>query len=218
MLHPETFQFLTALKKHNDRNWFEENRKKYEEAKKDVHQLVDTIIKRIPDFDKTLVGLEVKDCVFRINRDIRFSKDKSPYKTNMGAAFSKGGKNALVAGYYLHVEPDNSFAAGGFWMPPAPQLKAIRQEIAYNGPDFEKILKAASFKKYFKTLEGEKLKTTPKEYDKEHPYIAYLKYKSFVVSTPLKDAQLLNKKATDEIVSVFKSIQPLVAFLNTAVS
>ena len=117
MLQPSTLQFLTGLKKNNNKSWFEQHRKQYELAREDFHLLVGTAIKSIAGFDAPIGNLSAKECVFRINRDVRFSKDKRPYKNNMAGYFNKGGKKSNGAGYYLHIEPGKSFAAGGIWMP-----------------------------------------------------------------------------------------------------
>jgi uncharacterized protein (TIGR02453 family) len=132
MLQSSTLQFLQSLQKNNNKPWFDENRKKYESAKENFAEFVEALINGIAAFDPTIQNLTAKNCMFRINRDVRFSKDKSPYKTNMGASISKGGKKINLAGYYFHCEPGKSFAAGGFYMPMAPELAKIRQEIDYN--------------------------------------------------------------------------------------
>jgi uncharacterized protein (TIGR02453 family) len=219
MLQPPVFKFLKALKKNNNKAWFDENRKLYEEAKKDFYGFADSIIKNIGLFDNTVAHLTAKDCAFRINRDIRFSKDKSPYKTNMGAFISKGGKKINYAGYYLHIEPGQCFAAGGFYMPDAPQLAKIRQEIDYSFNAWKGIVEAKPFKKKFtKGVEGiETLSRPPKGYDESNPAIDYLKMKSFIVSRPFTDAELQSKTAVKEIIKTYSSMQPLIDFLNSAV-
>jgi uncharacterized protein (TIGR02453 family) len=161
--------------------------------------------------------LEAKDCVFRINRDIRFSNDKTPYKTNLGASISPGGKKSLSAGYYFHLQPGASFLAGGMWQPPAPQLSAVRQEIDYNTPEFKKIINNKDFKKYFGALSDEdKVKTAPKGYDKTHPEIEILKLKSFIVVHDLKDKEVLSKDFLQHATAVFKALHPLDLFLRRA--
>ncbi|MBK8413382.1 MAG: DUF2461 domain-containing protein [Bacteroidetes bacterium] len=138
MITKRTLDFLKALKKNNNREWFDVNRSKYEEAKADFEKFVETLLPLLSKENSKLKDLKVKDCVFRIYRDVRFSKNKDPYKTNFGAYFVEGGKKSSKAGYYIQIEPGNSFLAGGCWMPEAPVLKAIRQEIDYNLKDFEK--------------------------------------------------------------------------------
>src|SRR6185436_17723592 len=152
MIQPTTLNFLKALKKNNNKEWFDKNKDKYLAAKENVEGFVDELIKSISTFDKGLMGLRAKDCVFRIYRDVRFAKDKRPYKTNLGASISAGGKKAEVAGYYIHIEPGKSLIAGGRWMPSSDHLKKIRQEIDYNGKKIKKILNDENFKKEFGEL------------------------------------------------------------------
>lgn len=220
MLQAAIFKFLKDLKKNNNKPWFDENRKRYEGVKADFYQFADNLIKNVAAFDNTVSHLKAKDCAFRINRDIRFSKDKSPYKTNMGAFISKGGKKINTAGYYIHIEPGQCFIAGGFYMPDAQQLAKIRQEIDYSFDSWKKILAEKSFKKYFiNGVEGiEILKRPPKGYDENNPAIEYIKMKSFIVSCKLSDAFLQDKNAVKEIVKTFAAIKPMINFLNTASS
>jgi uncharacterized protein (TIGR02453 family) len=219
MLQSSTIKFLQRLKKNNNRPWFEANRKSYEAAKTDYSSLVDTLIAGIAKFDAPIGELKAKDCMFRINRDVRFSKDKSPYKTNMGASFSGGGKKADEAGYYFHCEPGASFVGGGIYMPQAPTLAKIRQEIDYNFDAFKKITDNKSFKKYFpKGLEvSDMLSRPPKGYDESNPAIHYLKMKSFFVSAPFADTALVEKNTSKEIIKAFEVMKPLIDFLNHAV-
>ena len=218
MLKPEVLTFLSDLKENNNKEWFDANRKRYDAAKANFLLLVGDLISRISTFDKALTGLESKSCVFRINRDVRFSANKDPYKTAMGAYFTKGGKNSFNAGYYLHLEPgDKTFVAGGMWMPEAPKLKAIRQEIVYNSKAFHDIIENPAFLKHFKNLEGEKLKTAPKDYPKDHPEIELLKHKSFIVSAKMKEADVTKAGFSEQVATLFSAIKPLNDFLNTAV-
>ncbi len=209
-----TFTFLTQLAKNNNKEWFDQNRKTYELVKAEFETLVKTVIEKNTLFDKELVGLEPKQCIFRINKDVRFSKDKSPYKTNIGASINPGGKKSMVAGYYLHLEPSKSFLAGGCYMPIPETLAAIRQEIDYNTTDFKKILAAKDFKTYFKELsQDDKLKTAPKGYDKNHPEITLLQHKHFIVTHPLSNEQVLDEKFASYASKVFKAMLPLNEYL-----
>ena len=219
MLQATTIDFLKELKLNNHKDWFEKNRKRYENAKGDYLQLVGKVLTGVSQNDPSVAALQPKDCVFRINRDVRFSKDKSPYKTNMGAGFSKGGKKMIVAGYYLHFEPGGSFIAGGMWMPEAPSLKKIRQEIDYNFEEFEGIVKSNTFIKQLGNLENGSdvtLSRPPKGYEETNPAITYLKLKSFIASSPISDAELTSKDLVPKIVAACAAIQPLVYFLNRA--
>jgi len=218
MINPSTIQFLTALKKHNSKEWFDKNRQHYSAAKDNYLEFVQEVLGRMKKIDDSLIDLEPKQCVFRINRDVRFSKNKDPYKTNMGASFSKGGKKVQCAGYYFHLEPGASFIGGGFWMPMAPELNKIRQEIDYNFEAFNKIVNKKKFKTSFGSLnESEKLTRPPKGYEAENPAIELLKLKSFVVMTAVRDNELTGKALTNKIVDHFESMKPLVDFLNRAI-
>jgi uncharacterized protein (TIGR02453 family) len=220
MLQTSTFTFINQLKKNNNKPWFDAQRKNYEAAKADFATLTEKLIEGIRTFDNTIPDLKAKDCTFRINRDVRFSKDKSPYKTNMGASISKGGKKINCAGYYFHCEPGQCFAAGGFYMPMPPELAKIRQEIDYNFDSWKKIISNSTFKKQFpKGVEGiETLSRPPKGYNENNPAISFLKMKGFIVSHPLTDAALKEKNAAKEILKSFSAIKPMIDFLNTAVA
>ncbi len=218
MIHTETIQFLKALKKNNSKEWFDLNRKSYEHAKENYLDFVGEILGRMKKIDTSLTDLEPKQCVFRINRDVRFSKNKDPYKTNMGASFSKGGKKIQCAGYYFHLEPGASFIGGGFWMPMVPELNKIRQEIDYNVEAFNKIINKKKFKDIFGSLsESEKLSRPPKGYEAENLAIELLKLKSFIVMTAVKDTEITSKELANKVVDHFETMMPLVDFLNKAI-
>jgi uncharacterized protein (TIGR02453 family) len=217
MIDKSTLDFLSKLKKNNNKEWFDKNRPIYETAKKNYYDFINELIQSISKFDSSVKHLDAKQCVFRINRDIRFSNDKTPYKTNMGADISPGGKKANTPGYYIHIQPGNSFLGGGMWQPPAPELSAIRQEIDYNTPEFKKILNNKDFKKYFGRLsEEDKVKTAPKGYEKTHPEIEILKLKSFLVIHDLKDSEVLSKDFIKQATTIFKAMHPLNKFLRRA--
>jgi uncharacterized protein (TIGR02453 family) len=213
-----TLDFLKKLKYNNNRDWFESHKDKYLLAKEEFEIQIDNIIKGIVKFDKQIsVDLKGKDCTFRIYKDVRFSKDKTPYKTNMGASINPGGKKSLEAGYYLHVEPGASFLAGGIYMPDAEILNAIRQEIDYNATPLIKILTSTAFKKYFKGLDEEgKLKTAPKGFEKDHPHLEILKNKHFIVSCALNDKQVNAKNFPQTVVNGFKAMHPFLLYLRAA--
>lgn len=219
MLQLSTLDFLSELKLNNHKEWFEKNRKRYESAKTDYLQFVDAVLAGVVKNDPSISTLEAKNCVFRINRDVRFSKDKSPYKTNMGAGFGKGGKKMFLAGYYIHCEPGASFIAGGMWMPPAPELKKIRQEIDYCLEEFDGIIKAKLFIDTLGSLERSSdmvLSRPPKGYEEGNPAIEYLKLKSYIASTPITDAELTSKELVPKIVAACAALQPLIYFINKA--
>ncbi|MFC4262857.1 DUF2461 domain-containing protein [Ferruginibacter yonginensis] len=218
MIQKATLQFLTELKKHNDKEWFDANRKKYESAKDDIQQLTQQLIDAIGAFDSNIAVLQPKECTFRINRDVRFSKNKAPYKTNMAAYFAKGGKKSTNAGYYLHIEPGASFLAAGCWGPEPAKLAAIRQEIDYNFSDWNKLVTSKTFTQTFKNglSQEQVLLRPPKGYDEHNLAIQYLKLKGFIVTQTLDDALLTSTTMVKEITKMFKVAQPFVDFLNTA--
>lgn len=210
--------FLSKLKKNNNREWFEKNKEAYLLIKDEFEALIEKFIKELSKADDSVKALEAKNCLFRIYKDVRFSKDKTPYKTHLGAYIARGGRKSEYAGYYLHLEPENSFLAGGIWMPEPKVLSAIRQEIDYNTESFLKIIRSSGFKKYFGEIQGEKLIRNPKEYPPDHPYIDYLKFKSFNVVHELTDKKITAKDFLKYSVMVYKSMKPLNDFLNAAVA
>ncbi|MFZ9660229.1 MAG: DUF2461 domain-containing protein [Arcobacteraceae bacterium] len=218
MLQSSTIQFLKALKKNNNKEWFDKNRKIYEQAKADYLNFVTILLNEIQGFDTSLMELQPKQCIFRLNRDVRFSKNKDPYKTNFGASFSKGAKKVQSAGYYFHLEPGENFVGGGLWMPMAPDLNKVRQEIDYCFKEFSSILKKPAFKSTYGDMDNSmKLVRPPKGFDVDNPALEYLKLKSFVVTRSIKDTELTDKQLVKNVVKDFKTIAPLVHFLNRAI-
>jgi len=215
MIQATTIKFLKDLKKNNNRPWFEEHRKQYENTKADFLLLVEQLITAIATFDKPIGNLEAKNCTFRINRDVRFSKNKDPYKSNIAAYFNKDGKKGIGAGYYLHIEPGRSFAAGGIWMPEPAVLAGIRQEIDYSFKEWKNIITDKSFKKNFaEGIQGETLTRPPKGYDENNPAIEFIKKKSFIVSRSFTDAEVQSKSFVKDVSVTFKTMKPMIDFLN----
>lgn len=220
MLQETTLKFLKELKKNNSKEWFDKNRPRYELAKADFAGLVTEVIKSHSKKDADLAPLVAKDCMFRINRDVRFSKNKAPYNTNMGAYFVKGGKKSILSGYYFHCEPGGgSFVGGGLYSAEPDKIKKVRQEIDYNWEEFKKILTNKKFKQVFGDLtreEGMSLVREPKGYEKDNPAIEYIKLKSWIATIPVADADLTHKELVKKISNVFAALQPLLVFLNRA--
>lgn len=217
MLQTSTLKFLKDLQKNNNKPWFDANRKAYEAAKADYLSFVQAVIEKHSKKDASIAHLVPKDCIFRINRDVRFSKDKSPYKTNMGAYMTKNGKKSFSAGYYFHMEPGGSFAGGGLYMPPSELLKNVRQEIDYNWKEFQKIINSKKFKEVFGDLSTEgdmKLSRPPKGYEADNPAIEYIKLKSWVGTQAFSDADLTSKDLVKKVCANFETLQPLIVFLN----
>jgi uncharacterized protein (TIGR02453 family) len=171
-------------------------------------------------FDEDLKDLIPKNCTFRINRDIRFSKNKTPYKINLSASFNRGGKKSMYGGYYFHLQPgNNNFVGGGLWRPEPADLKKLRQEIDYCFPEFKKIIGAPAFKKHYGGLEKDEnqmLVNIPKGYDKENPAADYLRMKSYIATKNLSDDDVLSPKLVNEVIQSFKALMPLVKFINRA--
>eukprot|EP01133_Synstelium_polycarpum_P003377 gene3377-3837_t len=213
-----TFAFLKDIARNNNREWFAEHKAAYEQAKEDVLAFVKKLIPEIAKTDPLLsADTDPKKCVLRIYRDVRFSKNKDPYKINFGIWFSSRTKVGPEPGYYLHLEPGNSFIAGGYWMPESAHLKLIRQEIDYNISDFLEIVKEKDFSEHFSFSMENSLKNAPKGYDPEDPNIAYLKLKSFEVIKNLKDEEFFKPEIVNKLKKYFETIYPLVAFLRNAI-
>ncbi|KIC02343.1 hypothetical protein OA88_09375 [Flavobacterium sp. JRM] len=221
MLTKESLQFLDDLKANNNRDWFLENKKRYEIFKKDYHQLVADFLDAMKPMDPSLELLEVKNCTFRINRDIRFSKDKSPYKAHLGVWLSTGVKGQNRAGYYVHIEKGASFIAGGFYSPEAEDLKKVRKEIAFFHDDLEAIIADKNFKKEFGSLdvtETNSLKNPPRGYEKDHPAIEFLKLKSFTATQKYDIKEVTQKDFVAKMSQKLIALKPLNEFINRALT
>ena len=222
MLQPSTLKFLKDLKKNNNKPWFDKNRKRYEDAKADFLQFIQAAIDAYSKKDKTLTGIKAKDCMFRINRDVRFSKDKSPYKSNFGASINKGGRKAMnSAGYYFHLEPGQLFLGGGIYQPMAPELSKVRQEVDYCFNEFKKLIGSKKFKTVYGDMDKSKeflLSRVPKGYEADNPAADYLKLKSYLAITQLNDKDLTSKNLLKKTTEAFETLKPLIDFLNRALA
>ncbi len=216
MIDSKIFDFLKELEQNNNREWFTENKARYQQANGAFKLFVAKLIAGISEFDDEIKGLEPKHCIFRIYRDVRFSKDKSPYKVNFGAYLVKGGRRSGNSGYYLHLQNGESFIAGGVHMPPSPELKKIRKEIYYNVEEFKQIINEPKVKKYFKEISGDKLIRPPKDFPADFPDIELLKYKSYSFFENLSQEQCLQADFFDFLIERFKLMKPLVKFMNRA--
>lgn len=211
--------FLQNLKANNNRDWFIAHKKDFDQANKELSEFITQLLAILSREEPALSELKAKDCLFRIYRDVRFSKNKEPYKTNMGAVIAPGGRKSNQACYYVHIDPDGSFLAGGIYMPEPDALKRIRQEIDYNYDEFTAILESKDFKSTFTSLDDNgRLKTNPKGYEGDNPAIAYLKNKSFTVSCPLDAKQVTQANLLDYCEQTFRILRPLNAFLNRSIS
>ena len=222
MLKPATIQFLKELKKNNHKPWFDAHRKNYEAAKADFAAFIQQVIDLHGRKDPGISGLLAKDCMFRINRDTRFSKDKSPYKTNFGASINKGGRKAWnSAGYYFHFEPGGCFAGGGIYMPDPDTLRKIRQEIDYNLPAFKKIVTAKKFSSVYGALDTSSehmLSRVPKGYEPENPAAPFLRMKSYIAMVKISDKNLGTTQLVKQTAAAFEALQPLIEFINNGIA
>ena len=209
-------QFLEELKDNNNREWFQANKKRYQEVKAIYESYVGEVIRGIARVDAEIEGVEVKDTVFRIYRDVRFSSDKSPYKAHMGAFIVRGGKTNPRGGYYLHVEPGNSLFAGGIWCPEGTLLKALRQDVFDNVEEFKSILQDPAFSGYY-TLDGEELARVPPSFPKDSPDAWCTKYKSYTVTSKVPDSFFDQPDALQQSIARLVLLQPFNRFLNYTV-
>ena len=215
-MQSSTLQFLRNLEKNNNRDWFNENKTLYQEAQQDVISFVEKLIEEMATFDEEVGKVDAKKSLFRIYRDTRFSKDKSPYKTNFGASLGMG-KGSQKAGFYIHIQPEKSFIGGGLYHPESPNLKKVRNEISLFHDEFLKIIENKDFKKiYGKLNEDDKLVKVPNGFEKDHPLGEYLKLKSFVALHPMADSDFQNPKSIDNIVNDLKVLHPLNNYINIA--
>jgi len=212
-----TLDFLKDLAKNNHKEWMDDNRKRYLEAKDQVLELVNDVIAKSSTFDPAISILDPKKCLFRINRDIRFSKNKDPYKTNFGAFLVDGGKKSGDPGYYIHIQPGNNFLGGGIYQPPAETLQKVRQEIDYNGKDLKAIINDDGFRKvYPEPHAADSLKTAPKGYPKDHEHIELLQLKHYVFMRKATDKEVTSKSFADNVAKDFKVLYPFNQFLSRA--
>lgn len=219
MIAKETLDFLKKLDKNNNRDWFQANKKAFDSAQDNLTAFTDYLIGEAGKFDSAVATLDPKSCVFRIYRDVRFSKDKSPYKTNLGAYISPGGRKSMLPGYYFHLQPGQSFIAGGEHMPDGPETLKIRTAIANNTDEFLKIVGKRSYRDTFGEMRGDKLKSAPKSFDPEHKALEYLKLKEFMAFTELHDDKfLVSGEFPKHLVKTMKEMYPLVGFLRRALA
>ncbi|HOV11523.1 MAG TPA: DUF2461 domain-containing protein [Bacteroidales bacterium] len=208
--------FLEDLSANNNREWFENHKSAYEKALADFFNIIANLHKEISVFDEGVRMLNPKDCIFRIYRDMRFSKDKSPYKTNFGAYMNLYGKKVNNAGYYFHLEPGNCFLCGGVYMPPAPMLKLLRNEVYYNFDEFRKIIDEKNFRKLFGEVSGDTLQKVPAGFPRDFEGAGYLRLKDFLALHRYDPLLLDEKELVPYVVKVFKAMKPLNDFLNRA--
>jgi uncharacterized protein (TIGR02453 family) len=218
MITKTALAFLGELKAHNDRNWFEAHKKEYKAAYADFFDTAAHLLTGLSSFDRDIAmsGLDPKSCIMRINRDIRFSKDKSPYKTNFFVFINWEGKKSPFGGYYFHLEPGASFGGGGIYMPEPAVLDQVRREIDLHFDEWESLISEKVFLSQFPegVLPSGKLSRPPKGYEASNPAITYLKYKGYYTQRFFSDKEVSAAGFTEELLGVFRTVQPLVGFIN----
>ncbi|MDH6306780.1 uncharacterized protein (TIGR02453 family) [Parabacteroides sp. PF5-5] len=213
----QIIEFLKELQANNDRVWFKNNKERYDALREGYLEIVQQLINRIALFDPEVAGLEAKDCLFRIYRDIRFSPNKQPYKNHFGAYMARGGRSSIRSGYYLHIEPGNCLLSGGLWMPEPKLLKMVRQDIYDQMDEFVEILEDPSFKAVYPQLEGDTLKRNPAGYPADFPHSDIIRHKDFSVSAKKPDSYFSRKDWLDEAAADFEKLFPFNRFLNYSV-
>lgn len=212
MPQKSTLEFLTQLKENNNREWFTENKKRFDSEQKTTKTFFTQILTDLEKID----SIE-KMQMHRIYRDIRFSKDKTPYKNHFSVSFDRT-KPLLRGGMYLHIENDASFVGGGFWEPNNEDLFRIRKEIELDASDLKEIITDKTFVSYFGTLEGEELKTAPKGFDKTHPDIELIRKKQFVIRRKFSNKEVLSPNFQEEVLATFKAMQPFFDYMSDVLS
>ena len=204
-----SFEFLKQLQKNNNRDWFAKHKDRYEQELVQIVNFADDLLERMNKHDQ-IENESCKKCLFRIYRDTRFSKDKTPYKNHWSGNLRRATKKRRGS-YYFHIEPGKSFLGGGFWNPEPADLKRIRDEIAYDASEFHKVFNNKTFKSTFGKLKGEQVQTTPKGFDSKHPEIELLRHKQFILIREFTDKEVMDANFVKEVNETFKRMRP---FLN----
>ncbi|GGB84586.1 DUF2461 domain-containing protein [Dyadobacter sediminis] len=213
-MESQTLHFLSQLAENNNRDWFQEHRKDYDAAKADMESLVGYLIQQIGKF-QDLGNLQVKECLLRINRDIRFSKNKAPYKNNLSAGIGPGGKSSGKIDYYIQIQPhDQTFLGGGMWETTSEQIARYRQEIDYNADELKTIIEQKEFRDFFPEISGESLKTMPKGYPKDHPEIELLKRKQLFFMHRFTDKEVASKDFGEKVLKGVRILKPFTDYMN----
>ena len=217
MIQKSTLQFLKELKKNNTKEWFDLHRDQYETSKKDFIDFIAELIPKVAKIDPEIAEVKAKDCLFRINRDVRFSKDKSPYKPHFGAVLCLKGRKSTYPSYYIHLEPGGVFVGGGAYSLMPDELQKIRQEIDYNSKEFLKIVSHKNFKSIYGDVKGDALVKPPKGFDDSSEAIKYIKQKQWFAMTNIGDEIVLTDDFQKRILTAFKALHPLNLFLQKAI-
>ena len=215
-LPKSTFDFISKLEKNNNREWFTENKPTYELEREKIIKFAEQLLAEMNKHDN-IENENGKKCLHRIYRDIRFSKDKTPYKNHWPISLKRATQK-LRGSYYVHLQPAKVFIGCGFWGPSKEDLYRIRQQISHFGNELSSILNDKKFKKEFGTLEGDKLKNGPKDFDKEDPNIELLKYKQFMISRTFTNDEVFAPNFTKEVSNSFKRMRPFLDFMSEALT
>lgn len=210
----KTLEFITKLNKNNNREWFNENKPSFKDAQNEFLDYISLMIDEISIFDKSVEYVEAKDCIFRIYRDVRFSKDKTPYKKHFAAYIALGGRKSPYAGYYIHIEPNNSFLCGGVYKPNSKDLKLIRYGILEYVEKYKSLLQNKDFCKYFDGVQGEVLKSAPRGFAKDLPNLELIKNKDYVIIHRVSDEFWIDKDVKNNILKVFNTQKEFNFFMN----
>ncbi|OQY00787.1 MAG: hypothetical protein B6I20_08240 [Bacteroidetes bacterium 4572_117] len=210
--------FLNQLNNNNNRDWFNSNKKEFVELKEQFEAFINQLIPKVKHIDGFKNSLSAKDCIFRIYRDVRFSKNKEPYKSHFGAYIADGGRKSPYAGYYVHIEPGKSFAGGGIYKPEPTVLKELRYEIMDKVDEFKKIIFDKGFKKIYTELYGEQLKNPPRGFPKNFADIELLKLKSYALVHPIDDKIIKSETFENYLLNLFETAKPFNMFFNKVIS
>lgn len=207
-----TFDFLNDLAANNNREWFQKNKKYYEKSHEEMIAFAANINQLMAQHDK-VEEVSPKKSLFRIYRDVRFSKDKSPYKNNWAGSLKRASA-LLRGGYYYHIEPGKSFIGGGFWNPNPKDLKLIRSHLSFDPEPLSKIAKDPKLKAVFGNIQGDKLKNAPRGYEPEDPAVAWLKHKQFIVMKSFSDQEVMGDNFAEEVNKAFKTVRPFFDYMS----
>ena len=208
MIQKPTLKFLNDVNENNNREWFAEHKERYLLAKENVADFGESVFSEL---GKTDVLEKLK--LYRIYKDVRFSKEKIPYNRHLGGRMIRATKYRR-GGYYFHIEPQNTYVVGGFWRPNKGDLLRIRQEFAADAEVLREILNDGNFRRIFKELEGEQLKTAPRDFDKEHSAIDLLRYKQFIVRRAFSDKEVLSADFVKHVVSTYETMRPFLDYMS----
>lgn len=218
MIAESTFEFLRKLSRNNNREWFQANKTEYEAVRQNFVDFADKFLDELKATDPALYDTQIKDCIFRIYRDVRFSKDKSPYKLHFSAAFGAGGRKSGKSDYYLHIQDHGSFLGGGFWNPTREELAILRQEIDYSPMRIKDIIYNPKFKSRFPAISGDQLVRAPKGYSEDHPDIDLLKYKEMFFMRTYSNEEVKSRHFLNTIVEDAKLLKPFLDYLNELIN